>query len=244
MVSAVAKLSPTAWPISSLKYGKCHLSGDSITPSSDRNSAATTFLMASPLLLPARTTLPYSRRGSPGGSDRPAPQASLRNERPDPFVAQEETAPRQHPDEGREQKPRDLHAHLGCHGAAEVARQKDRAEEGRARNGVEGRADEQGHADPEDGPRGVAEPGGGLDDGVHHHGLGDPVEGQKRDHEGAHDAARPQRVPRRAPGRSARGLDRCLSVHLHPPSVFLHRLEAVYRVLLFFATTKFYFYSI
>src|SRR5215210_3932158 len=49
MASAVAKLSPTAWPISSLKYGKCHLSGDSITPSSDRNSAATTFLMrASP----------------------------------------------------------------------------------------------------------------------------------------------------------------------------------------------------
>jgi hypothetical protein len=29
-----------------LKYGKCHLSGDSITPSSDRNSAATTFLIS------------------------------------------------------------------------------------------------------------------------------------------------------------------------------------------------------
>ena len=31
--SAPAKPAPTAAPISSLKYGKCHLSGDSTTPS-------------------------------------------------------------------------------------------------------------------------------------------------------------------------------------------------------------------
>src|SRR5215212_1546022 len=33
MASAVAKPAPTAAPISSSKYGKCHLSGDSTTPS-------------------------------------------------------------------------------------------------------------------------------------------------------------------------------------------------------------------
>src|SRR5829696_8502133 len=36
---------PIASPIWSLKYGKCHLSGDSTTPSSDTNSDATTFLI-------------------------------------------------------------------------------------------------------------------------------------------------------------------------------------------------------
>ena len=109
-------------------------------------------------------------------------------------------------------------------------RQQDRAEYSRARNNVDDRADEQGHADPEGGSLGVAEPGGCLDDGLHHHGLGDPVEGQKRDHEGAHDAARPARYLRGDPGGSARALDRCLSVHLRPPSVFLHRRGAVYRL--------------
>src|ERR671922_1230354 len=33
IASAVAKPAPTAAPISSSKYGKCHLSGDSTTPS-------------------------------------------------------------------------------------------------------------------------------------------------------------------------------------------------------------------
>src|SRR5215210_1930802 len=33
MASVVAKPAPTAPPISSSKYGKCHLSGDSTTPS-------------------------------------------------------------------------------------------------------------------------------------------------------------------------------------------------------------------
>src|ERR687896_2553958 len=45
MASEVAIATPIASPIWSLKYGKCHLSGDSTTPSSDTNSDATTFLI-------------------------------------------------------------------------------------------------------------------------------------------------------------------------------------------------------
>src|SRR4028118_2109572 len=45
MASDAAIAAPTASPISSLKYGSCHLSGDSATPSSDTNSDASTFLM-------------------------------------------------------------------------------------------------------------------------------------------------------------------------------------------------------
>src|SRR5215211_4455133 len=44
MASAWAISAPTASPISSLKYGNCHLSGASMTPSSDTNSDAITFL--------------------------------------------------------------------------------------------------------------------------------------------------------------------------------------------------------
>src|SRR5919107_912886 len=54
MASEVAKPSPIAWPISSLKYGKCHWSGDSITPSNDTNSAAITFLTSILLRLSGR----------------------------------------------------------------------------------------------------------------------------------------------------------------------------------------------
>ena len=35
IASVVAKPAPTAAPISSSKYGKCHLSGDSTAPSRD-----------------------------------------------------------------------------------------------------------------------------------------------------------------------------------------------------------------
>src|SRR5918994_1441702 len=45
MASEAAIAAPIASPIWSLKYGKCHLSGDSTTPSSDTNSDATTFLI-------------------------------------------------------------------------------------------------------------------------------------------------------------------------------------------------------
>src|SRR5215217_4430532 len=45
MASEAAIAAPIASAISSLKYGKCHLSGDSTTPSSDTNSDATTFLI-------------------------------------------------------------------------------------------------------------------------------------------------------------------------------------------------------
>src|SRR5215208_7388196 len=45
MESEAAIAAPIASPIWSLKYGKCHLSGDSTTPSSDTNSDATTFLI-------------------------------------------------------------------------------------------------------------------------------------------------------------------------------------------------------
>src|SRR5215204_4528002 len=43
MASEAAIAAPIASPIWSLKYGKCHFSGDSTTPSSDTNSDATTF---------------------------------------------------------------------------------------------------------------------------------------------------------------------------------------------------------
>src|SRR5215213_6042494 len=45
MASEAAIAAPIASPIWSLKYGKCHFSGDSTTPSSDTNSDATTFLI-------------------------------------------------------------------------------------------------------------------------------------------------------------------------------------------------------
>src|ERR687897_3467039 len=45
MASEAAIAVPIASPIWSLKYGKCHFSGDSTTPSSDTNSDATTFLI-------------------------------------------------------------------------------------------------------------------------------------------------------------------------------------------------------
>src|SRR5215212_10258097 len=45
MASEAAIAAPIASPISSLKYGKCHFSGDSTTPSSDTISDAITFLI-------------------------------------------------------------------------------------------------------------------------------------------------------------------------------------------------------
>src|SRR4051794_28215557 len=45
MVSAAPSCASTAAPISSLKYGKCHWSGASTTPSTDVNSPAVIFLM-------------------------------------------------------------------------------------------------------------------------------------------------------------------------------------------------------
>jgi hypothetical protein len=45
-IAAIA--APTTFPISSLKYGSCHLYGDSTTPSSDTNNPAVTFLTETP----------------------------------------------------------------------------------------------------------------------------------------------------------------------------------------------------
>src|SRR5215211_5874816 len=45
MESEAAIAAPIASPIWSLKYGKCHFSGDSTTPSSDTSSDAITFLI-------------------------------------------------------------------------------------------------------------------------------------------------------------------------------------------------------
>src|SRR4028119_2220221 len=47
-----------------------------------------------------------------------SPQALPQDESPDPLVAQEEPAPHQHPEEGREHEPRGLPAHLGRRGPA------------------------------------------------------------------------------------------------------------------------------
>ena len=65
-------------------------------------------------------------------SSRALPQ----DQSPDPPVAQEEPAPRQHPDEGRKQEPRILDANVGRHGArpGTVSRAPDK---GGAGDGVE-----------------------------------------------------------------------------------------------------------
>src|SRR5918997_2389202 len=157
-----------------------------------------------------------------------SPQALPQDESPDPLVAQEEPAPHQDPEERGEQEPRVLHAHLGRHGAAEVARQQDRPQERRARDHVEGRAHEQGQADTEDGSLRVAELHRALHGGLQHHDLDAAVEEQERDHERAHDPTRPPRGPWGKPDRSALGLDRCLSVHLRPPPALHHRLCTQY----------------
>src|SRR5918997_7143703 len=159
-----------------------------------------------------------------------SPRTLPQDERPDPLVAQEETAPHQHPEKGGEQEPRILHAHLGGHGAAEVARKHDRPDKGSTGDGVEGRAHEQGEADTEDGSLRVAELHRALHGGLQHHDLDARVEEQERDHERAHDPTRPPRGPWGKPDRSALGLDRCLSVHLRPPPALHHRLGAVYRL--------------
>src|ERR671912_820320 len=69
MASAWAISAPTASPISSLKYGNCHLSGASITPSSDTNSDAMTFLMS--ILLGQSTLVMVASYPPPGHSQRP-----------------------------------------------------------------------------------------------------------------------------------------------------------------------------
>src|SRR5215211_3304309 len=64
MASEAAIAAPIASPISSLKYGRCHLSGDSMTPSSDTNSQATTFLMETSSMsvgLPHRPVAAYGK---------------------------------------------------------------------------------------------------------------------------------------------------------------------------------------
>src|SRR5829696_3891561 len=69
MASAWAISAPTASPISSLKYGKCHLSGASMTPSSDTNSDAITFLTS--ILLGQLTLVMVASYPPPGHSQRP-----------------------------------------------------------------------------------------------------------------------------------------------------------------------------
>src|SRR5829696_10353728 len=56
MASESAIPDAIASPISSLKYGKCHVSGASMTPSRDTNSDATTFLIESSFVRPCMTT--------------------------------------------------------------------------------------------------------------------------------------------------------------------------------------------
>src|SRR3712207_4924590 len=65
MASEASIALPISWPISSLKYGKCHWSGASKTPSSDTNSAAITFLTGTSLLYSAMLQI---RRSSPPSS--------------------------------------------------------------------------------------------------------------------------------------------------------------------------------
>src|SRR4028118_2239957 len=138
------------------------------------------------------------------------------DEGPDPRVAQEEPSPHQHSEDGGEQEPWVLDAHLGRHGPAQVAREQDRPEERRARHRVEERADEQGQPYPEDGPLGVAELDRPLDRRLEHHDLDAGVEEQERHHERANDAPRPPRDLRGDPGGSARAPARRLSVHPAP----------------------------
>src|ERR687894_7387 len=69
MTSAWAISAPTASPISSLKYGNCHLSGASMTPSSDTNSDAITFLTS--ILLGQSTLVMVASYPPPGHSQRP-----------------------------------------------------------------------------------------------------------------------------------------------------------------------------
>src|SRR4028118_1674552 len=70
------------------------------------------------------------------------------DEGPDPRVAQEEPSPHQHSEDGGEQEPWVLDAHLGRHGPAQVAREQDRPEERRTRHRAEERADAPGHPPP------------------------------------------------------------------------------------------------
>jgi hypothetical protein len=62
-VSAALNIASTATPISSLKYGKCHWSGASTTPSSEMNSPAVIFLMV-PRSSGCNRTVAGSRHGN------------------------------------------------------------------------------------------------------------------------------------------------------------------------------------
>src|SRR4051794_29439287 len=93
MVSAAPRLASTAAPISSLKYGKCHWSGASTTPSRAMNRPAVIFLMvrlrvrSSGAVSPASTPLGRRTHRCAGGRLRLAWQqeAQLRD-RPDQLV--------------------------------------------------------------------------------------------------------------------------------------------------------------
>src|SRR3954447_11550549 len=56
---------PTTAPISSLKYGKCHFSGDSMTPSRDRNTLETILRMMAPRVLTSALNCDDSPTRSP-----------------------------------------------------------------------------------------------------------------------------------------------------------------------------------
>src|SRR5947209_12882016 len=64
IASAWAIATPIASPISSLQYGKCHWSGDSMTPSNDKNSDAITFLMETSFVRRSRSSARSIRSGT------------------------------------------------------------------------------------------------------------------------------------------------------------------------------------
>src|SRR5579859_3904081 len=67
MVSLVAMIEPTNWPISGLKYGPVQVSGASTTPSADTISPATIFRIASPRRIPAARPSPAALTGASNG---------------------------------------------------------------------------------------------------------------------------------------------------------------------------------
>src|SRR5215204_3027857 len=69
MASVVAKPAPTAAPISSLKYGKCHLSGASTTPSREMKKFDLILRMRGPPGLGCVVTYGEVVRRSPSGED-------------------------------------------------------------------------------------------------------------------------------------------------------------------------------
>ena len=122
-----------------------------------------------------------------------------RNERAQPFVAQVKPAPKQHREIDRKQdvaEERTSHAHMRGNGAAEIAGQQNRAENGRARNHVENGAGEKDDAKTDKDAFGIAELNGALNDRRGFHQFTDAVREQEQRRQSAHDAPGPKSPPR------------------------------------------------